>query len=99
MNHSWISRRSPIVFFYLLIGVLVLAMGYSRLVRRLSLARELRYIPRENALLLATGDLDSLWRATEFQLHEALQAPKGAGILAAQIREWKRNLAPGDLPV
>jgi hypothetical protein len=89
--------RSPVFFFYLLIGFLVLAMGYSRLVRQLSLARELRYIPRENVLLLATGDIDSLWRSAESQVREILDAPEDSGILAAARN--RQQVADEDFPV
>ncbi|HEX5715886.1 MAG TPA: hypothetical protein VF179_06985, partial [Thermoanaerobaculia bacterium] len=92
-------RRSPIAFFYLLIIVLTLALGYSRLLRRVSLADELRYVPRENLLLLATGDLDSVWSKTESLFREALYAPDESGAIATQVRDLKRKLAKKGIPL
>lgn len=38
---------------------------YSRAVRRISLGEQFRYIPREGELLVATGDVGSLWKRLE----------------------------------
>lgn len=38
---------------------------YSRAVRRVSLGEHFQYLPREGELLIATGDVESLWKRAE----------------------------------
>jgi hypothetical protein len=99
MSAHRLFRRSPVFYFSLLVVALVIAVVNSRLLRRLCLAHELRYVPRESLLLLSTGDLDSLWRNVEAQFRGIGRASGEPGSLVGQVREIKQSLAKKGIPV
>jgi hypothetical protein len=49
------------------------AVLYDRGVRRIALGREFQYIPRESEMVVATGDIASLWSAADDFCHIASQ--------------------------
>ena len=71
----------------LLTAAVVASILYSRATRRITLGSEFRYIPKENTILIATGDLASLHRGAEFHLRDLLAESSPVRALLAERLE------------
>lgn len=93
MKRSARPLISPRLAFWVLLGTLFGSLAYSRTVRHITLGDEFQYIPRENVLLVATGDVESLWTALDEHL---------GGFLGSSLKELQDDsedpiLQPEDL--
>jgi len=97
--------RGPIARLGALVVLLMAAVAYSLGARHLALPAELQYVPTESELIVASGDVGSVWEAVALHFGAMIreQAPTGViGPLVADadktLREHKVVLrAPADL--
>lgn len=80
-------------------AALIVGVLYSRAVRRVALGSEFQYIPRESVLLVATGDLRSLWTQVEGVMRSFSSSDGGSGEFADFLREMTQELGQADPPV
>jgi hypothetical protein len=79
--------------FAVLALVLALSILYSRAMRRVHVAGDLQFVPKENELVVVTGELEGLWEAVDRHFGEVLRAggdEESGGLtgLFAEIREY-----------
>jgi hypothetical protein len=87
----------------LLFGLLALMLGvsvlYSRAIRKATLTDELQYIPKENTLLLATGEIEALWQAIERHFGEVIREKEHKRPLASVVEELRKHFNNQRVPV
>ena len=81
--------------------LLLASFLYSRAVRDAYLTPDLRYLPKENALAVVTGDLRSLWLAVDDHFGAVIRGAEDRepGFLSELFGEWREMLDGLDLPV
>ena len=95
MRGRWMLRRAWLLFLFAATGLLLLSLAYGQHLRRTYLPDELRYIPPETFVLIAFGDIDSLWAGIENQLGPAAresEKPGPVGDLLEDLRAYTRSL-------
>ena len=89
------------IVFAIVAFLLVASFLYSRAVRDAYLTEDLRYLPKESALAVVTGDLRSLWLAVDDHFGAVIRGAgdREPGFLAELFGEFDALLDEWDLPV
>jgi hypothetical protein len=94
-------KRSRIVALGTVALILAASVLYSRAVRKAYLTDDLRYVPKENALLLVAGDIRSLWDAIDDHFGETIRHDRDgeAGFLFETFEELREGLEEQELEI
>ena len=95
------SKRSRIVALGTVALILAASVLYSRAVRRAYLTDDLRFVPKENALLLVAGDIRSLWEAVDDHFGEIIRDDRDgeAGFLFETFEQLREGLEEDELEI
>ena len=79
--------------------LLALSTLYSRALRGVYLPDDLQYLPKENELVVMTGQVDELWRAVEHHFGEVIRDKEQEGTLARFLAEIGERLDDEGIPI
>ena len=107
LSHPLIPNWLTVNWSFLLVfAVMIISAAWSFITHQRFVPRELQYIPRENALLVASGPIESLWHAIDAHFGSVIQpATDGEatethkGQLRMAVESFQKTLREKNLPV
>lgn len=99
MNPDYRKRLSLNVLLAFTFITVVGSISYSRFIRLSLLPKELGYIPKEANIILATGDIESLWKAVEHHFGRVIREKDRKGMLASAMHDAREEFEKKKKPV